>query len=91
MASAPSNGAASQPAVANAPVVAPGAPASEIGPASSVAERKVVSVLFADLVGFTTMSESRDAESVREQLTEYFGVAQEIITRYGGLVEKFIG
>ncbi|MEO6060182.1 MAG: adenylate/guanylate cyclase domain-containing protein, partial [Candidatus Limnocylindria bacterium] len=42
-------------------------------------------------VGFTTMSESRDAESVREQLTEYFGVAQEIITRYGGLVEKFIG
>ena len=60
-------------------------------PASTVAERKLVSVLFADLVGFTTMSESRDAEAVREQLTEYFGVAQEIITRYGGTVEKFIG
>ena len=37
------------------------------------------------------MSESRDAEAVREQLTEYFGVAQEIVTRYGGTVEKFIG
>jgi class 3 adenylate cyclase/tetratricopeptide (TPR) repeat protein len=93
-AAAPTNGMAALPttvSAAPAPVVAPGAPASEIGPASSVAERKVVSVLFADLVGFTTMSESRDAESVREQLTEYFGVAQEIITRYGGLVEKFIG
>ncbi|HEV8252109.1 MAG TPA: adenylate/guanylate cyclase domain-containing protein [Candidatus Limnocylindria bacterium] len=63
----------------------------EGGSASTVAERKLVSVLFADLVGFTTMSESRDAEAVREQLTEYFGVAQEIVTRYGGAVEKFIG
>ena len=59
--------------------------------ASTVAERKLVSVLFADLVGFTSMSETRDAEAVREQLTEYFGVAQEIVTRYGGTVEKFIG
>jgi class 3 adenylate cyclase/tetratricopeptide (TPR) repeat protein len=68
------------------PVVAP-----EGGSASTISERKLVSVLFADLVGFTTMSESRDAEAVREQLTEYFGVAQEIVTRYGGAVEKFIG
>src|ERR1700674_2370775 len=69
------------------------APASSVaeGAASSVAERKLVSVLFADLVGFTAMSESRDAEAVREQLTEYFAVAQEIVTRYGGAVEKFIG
>ncbi len=54
-------------------------------------ERKHVSVLFADLVGFTSMSERRDAEEVREQLTQYFGLASEIITRYGGTVEKFIG
>ncbi|MEX0625860.1 MAG: adenylate/guanylate cyclase domain-containing protein, partial [Chloroflexota bacterium] len=65
--------------------------APDAGSASTVAERKLVSVLFADLVGFTTMSEVRDAEAVREQLTEYFGVAQEIVTRYGGSVEKFIG
>ena len=73
-------------------MVAPPAPAAPIETAAStVAERKLVSVLFADLVGFTAMSETRDAEAVREQLTEYFGVAQEIITRYGGSVEKFIG
>jgi class 3 adenylate cyclase/tetratricopeptide (TPR) repeat protein len=69
----------------------PGHVASTESAASPVAERKLVSVLFADLVGFTTMSESRDAEAVREQLTEYFGVAQEIIGRYGGTIEKFIG
>ncbi len=79
-----------------APAVLATPPASAVPPiaegaASTVAERKLVSVLFADLVGFTSMSESRDAEAVREQLTEYFGVAQEIVTRYGGTVEKFIG
>ena len=79
-----------------APLAAPAASAPVVSvpdavSASTVAERKLVSVLFADLVGFTSMSESRDAEAVREQLTEYFGVAQEIVTRYGGSVEKFIG
>jgi class 3 adenylate cyclase/tetratricopeptide (TPR) repeat protein len=71
------------------PATAPLPP--EVLAASTVAERKLVSVLFADLVGFTAMSEARDAEAVREQLTEYFGVAQEIVNRYGGSVEKFIG
>ena len=61
------------------------------GAGVATAERKLVSVLFADLVDFTALSESRDAEAVREQLTEYFGVAQEIVVRYGGTVEKFIG
>ena len=70
---------------------APTAQVPDGAAASTVAERKLVSVLFADLVGFTAMSEARDAEAVREQLTEYFGVAQEIISRYGGSVEKFIG
>jgi predicted ATPase/class 3 adenylate cyclase len=48
-------------------------------------------VLFADLVGFTTLSESRDAEDVRELLSEYFETCRTLITRYGGTVEKFIG
>ena len=56
-----------------------------------VSERRLVSVLFADLVGFTSLSETRDAEDVRELLTRYFEVAREIIERYGGVVEKFIG
>jgi class 3 adenylate cyclase/tetratricopeptide (TPR) repeat protein len=48
-------------------------------------------VLFADLVGFTSLSEQRDAEDVRELLSRYFATARTIIARYGGTVEKFIG
>ena len=55
------------------------------------AERRVVSVLFLDLVGFTTASESRDSEETRELLTRYFDLARTTINRYGGAVEKFIG
>jgi class 3 adenylate cyclase/tetratricopeptide (TPR) repeat protein len=55
------------------------------------AERRLVSVLFADLVGFTTLSENRDAEEVRDLLTRYFDTARLIIERYGGTIEKFIG
>jgi predicted ATPase/class 3 adenylate cyclase len=55
------------------------------------AERRLVSVLFADLVGFTTASEDRDAEDTRELLTRYFDTSRRIVERYGGTVEKFIG
>jgi class 3 adenylate cyclase len=50
-----------------------------------------VSVLFADLVGFTALSEDRDAEEVREFLSRYFDTARRVIDRFGGTVEKFIG
>ena len=56
-----------------------------------LAERRLISVLFVDLVGFTTFAEGRDAEDVRETLTRYFELASNIIGRYGGTVEKFIG
>lgn len=56
-----------------------------------VASRRVTSVLFGDLVGFTTLSESRDQEETRELLTRYFDECRRIIDRYGGTVEKFIG
>ncbi|HEX7398422.1 MAG TPA: adenylate/guanylate cyclase domain-containing protein [Candidatus Limnocylindrales bacterium] len=56
-----------------------------------VAERRLVSVLFADLVGFTPFAAERDAEEVREVLTRYFDLAREVIARHGGTVEKFIG
>ena len=59
--------------------------------AAPVAERRLVSVLFADLVGFTTLSESRDPEEVRELLSQYFDTSRQLIARYGGTVEKFIG
>ena len=49
------------------------------------------SVLFADLVGFTPLSESRDPEDVRALLSRYFEIARTIVGRHGGVVEKFIG
>jgi predicted ATPase/class 3 adenylate cyclase len=58
---------------------------------SAVAERRLVSVLFADLVGFTSLSEHRDSEEVRELLSRYFDEARQVIERFGGTVEKFIG
>ena len=68
-------------------------PSSAAAPiaSSSGAERRLVSVLFADLVSFTTISEGRDAEDTRELLTRYFEIASDVIKRYGGTVEKFIG
>jgi predicted ATPase/class 3 adenylate cyclase len=67
------------------------APATSAPVSAPVAERRLVTVLFADLVGFTTQSESRDAEEVRELLSRYFDRARSVIDRYGGRVEKFIG
>ena len=66
-------------------------PGEAAGLPSPVSERRLISVLFADLVGFTTLSESRDPEEVRELLTRYFDTARVLVTRYGGTVEKFIG
>ncbi len=66
-------------------------PAPAQAPEGPVAERRLVSVLFADLVGFTTISEGRDPEETRELLSRYFALAREIIDRHGGTVEKFIG
>jgi len=61
------------------------------GTQEPVAERRHVSVLFADLVGFTPLAESRDAEAVRELLSRYFEACRTLIDRYGGTIEKFIG
>ena len=69
---------------------APPAPAPVVV-AAPAAERRLVSVLFADLVGFTAASEGRDAEETRELLSRYFETARTLIERYGGTVEKFIG
>src|SRR5919204_1632450 len=59
--------------------------------AEPAAERRLVSVLFADLVGFTKLSESRDAEEVRELLSRYFDTCRRLVELYRGTVEKFIG
>jgi class 3 adenylate cyclase/tetratricopeptide (TPR) repeat protein len=59
--------------------------------AGPIAERRLVSVLFADIVGFTPFAEEKDPEEVRELLSRYFDIGRDVIARYGGTVEKFIG
>jgi class 3 adenylate cyclase len=54
-------------------------------------ERKLISVLFVDLVGFTTRSDGADPEDVRDALQLYHADAKERIEHYGGTLEKFIG
>ena len=54
-------------------------------------ERKTVTTLFCDLVGFTAMGEQADPEDVDACLRSFGALAREVIERYGGSVEKFIG
>jgi class 3 adenylate cyclase/tetratricopeptide (TPR) repeat protein len=54
-------------------------------------ERKVVTVLFADLVGFTSKAEQMDPEDVRALLSPYYARLRAELERFGGTVEKFIG
>ncbi|MDQ7909671.1 adenylate/guanylate cyclase domain-containing protein [Phytohabitans sp. ZYX-F-186] len=54
-------------------------------------ERRTVNVLFVDLKGFTAMAERLDPEDLRRLQVDYFNTAREVIRRYGGVVEKYIG
>ncbi|MDQ2934879.1 MAG: hypothetical protein M3R49_07830, partial [Chloroflexota bacterium] len=62
-----------------------------LSPASAGEERKLVTLLFADVSGSTRLAEVLDAEVVRELMGEYFALAREEIEGLGGTVEKFIG
>jgi class 3 adenylate cyclase/tetratricopeptide (TPR) repeat protein len=68
-----------------------GAPLTEAPPAPAIEERKVVSVLFCDLVGFTAASEQQDPEDVRARIRPYHARLRSEIEAYGGTVEKFVG
>jgi class 3 adenylate cyclase/tetratricopeptide (TPR) repeat protein len=63
----------------------------EAAPAPAREERKVVSILFADLVGFTSQAERLDPEDVRATLSPYYARLRSELERHGGTVEKFIG
>ncbi|MBA3718568.1 MAG: AAA family ATPase, partial [Actinobacteria bacterium] len=67
------------------------APLAEAAPPPALEERKVVSVLFCDLVGFTAASEAADPEDVRARIRPYHARLRSEIERYGGTVEKFVG
>jgi class 3 adenylate cyclase len=60
-------------------------------PAAQHEERKIVSILFCDLVGFTAHSEKQDPEDVRARIRPYHARLRTEIERYGGTVEKFVG
>ena len=59
--------------------------------ASGTEQRKVVTVLFCDVVGSTALGESTDPEALRALLARYFERMKQIADRHGGTVEKFIG
>jgi class 3 adenylate cyclase len=65
---------------------------AQLGPPTSpIEERRVVTVLFADLVGFTSQAESLDPEDVRRLMAPYYLRLRRELIAYGGIVEKFIG
>src|SRR5581483_3547433 len=68
-----------------------GCGAALAAPAPRREERKVVSVLFADLVGFTSRAERLDPEDVRALLAPYWQHLRDELEHFGGTVEKFIG
>ena len=61
------------------------------GPERAEEERRIVSVVFVDLVGFTGQAERLDPEDVRALLAPYHNAVREELESFGGVVEKFIG
>ena len=54
-------------------------------------ERRIVTILFADVTGSTAMGEELDPEEVRSLLGRYYAIAREVVGEHGGTLEKFIG
>src|SRR5207247_801739 len=75
----------------NARFCSGGGAALEAAAPAAREERKVVTVLFADLVGFTARAEQLDPEDVRALLAPYHAHLRSELERFGGTVEKFIG
>jgi class 3 adenylate cyclase/tetratricopeptide (TPR) repeat protein len=67
------------------------ASSSSVAPDRYVGDRREVTVLFADLSGFTALSQTLDPEAVHDLLNRYFAVADQIIQSYGGHIDKHIG
>jgi len=55
------------------------------------AERKHVTVLFSDLSGYTTITEKLDPDEVKKVMSHIFGEIAQIVTKYEGFIERFIG
>ena len=69
-----------------------GATIAPDGKAPEIAEeRRIVTVLFADIVGYTSRSDRADPEDVRKMLVPFHGRVKEDIEHFGGTLDKFIG
>jgi class 3 adenylate cyclase/tetratricopeptide (TPR) repeat protein len=64
---------------------------SPVGTATSAEERKVATIVFADVTGSTDLGEQLDPERLRSLLSEFFGAMSGAIDSWGGTVEKYIG
>jgi class 3 adenylate cyclase len=58
---------------------------------TSESERKYVTVLFSDMSGFTAMTEKIDPEEVKEIMGKVFGEISQVVAKYEGFIEKFVG
>lgn len=67
---------------------APDLPAPALSPTE---ERRLITVVFADLVGFTSHTERSDPEDVRQRLSTYQRRVREDVERFGGRIEKLMG
>jgi adenylate cyclase len=69
----------------------PPPPASAVSTPHMAGERRVVTILFADISGFTALSEKLDPEQVRNLMNGCFDQLVPLVEKYGGAVDKFIG
>ncbi len=69
----------------------PQAPIEATEPRDAHDSRRVVTVLFSDIVGSTALGEALDPETLRVVMTRYFSTMEAVLERHGGTVEKFIG
>src|SRR6266511_3235419 len=58
---------------------------------SETHRRKVVTILFSDVTGSTSLGEQLDPESLRGVMGRFYDIARSVVARHGGVVEKFIG
>ncbi len=65
--------------------------AAPAAPVAAEADRRSATVLFADLSGFTTISEGLDPEDVRALQTDLFTALRGVVERFDAFVEKFVG
>jgi class 3 adenylate cyclase/tetratricopeptide (TPR) repeat protein len=68
-----------------------GSPVAAAAPVATAEERKLITVLFTDIVGSTAKAEQMDPEDVRARLAPYYTRLRAELERFGGTVEKFIG